>query len=875
MMIYNVTVNDLVNPFLDSCPRFSWKIKSEQINTLQLAYRITVTAPDKPDITVWDTGWRQSEDHLYIPCTTELQPMQQYAFQIAVQTNHGSCQSENHYFHTAKCNSPWIGRWIGAHFSKQKEEIARAVYLRQDFDALPNIQNAVLYIAGLGHFEATINGQKCGDDFLSTPYTPYHIQVQYRAFTVTDLCRNGKNTLGIVLGNGFYNSTTRDPWQSATAIWRDAPKALAELHIQYEDGSEAILATDGQWHCAKGPIAFNGMRHGEHYDATMEEPGWDTPGFIAGENWQPVRMARAPGGLLKVMEMEPIRILHTHSPKKSWMINGAQIFDIGQCQSGIANICFKGKHGDRITIRYSDLVYEDGSLNQESFSGFSQDQPFHTDVFVKGSDEPEQWHPRFAYHGFRYIEITGNTVPFGDEDVQAWTLGNDLPIQGDFACHDETLNQIHKLAAWSTKSMLFSLMASDTIREQTSWTGDTGLSAEQLMMNLGAETFMKNWQQVLRDTQLPSGTLPCIVPSAGWGYNALNGPDWCNPIYEVPNQLYLQCRDIQVLRDNYDALKRYCGYLAIMANDHIISYGLGDWCSPFDGPALYVNMSACKCPVAVTDTAYYYSAVRALADHAKILGYEADAQQYSAQAYAVKDAFRRHFYDPQTATVQGNCQTSTAIMIWHGLADAQEIPALINTLLSQIQATDGLLDFGILGMKAVLNALGEYGHTHLAVQMLTDSRYPSIKWWIDQGATTLWECWNGGGSHNHHMFSDVSAFLYKYVLGIRLPGLNDSSKRITFAPPLSRRNEWAKGHLYKTFGDIAFAWKTKDRASDFSLDIPVGYNGQLILPLSYQEDAQAFCASPSGNMSSMEITDHFVILCFVSGKYRLSLSESA
>ncbi|MGN1095594.1 MAG: family 78 glycoside hydrolase catalytic domain, partial [Eubacteriales bacterium] len=501
----------------------------------------------------------------------------------------------------------WEARFISGGKEIKKDNVLPAIYLRREFSAAENIKRAVLYIAGLGYFEARINGKKVGDDFLSTPYTAYDKNILYRAFDVTGMIKSGENAIGVILGNGFYNCFTIDPWQTSTAPWRDVPKLLAELHIEYNDHTEKIIS-DTSWKYIEGPIVFNGIRHGEEYDARLEKDGWDMPGYT-GQTF-PSRQVENPGASLSVMEMEPIRIRYKYHPVSCRKVKNGWLYEIEQNQAGVAHFVFRGKAGTRYKIRYCDRLHDDGELDQDSLSCFIKNYSFQTDVYTKKSDLPEEWNAIFTYHGFKYLEVSDCEEPIACEDIEAWSFSNDLEVRGKFTSSDSDVNAIQHMCLYSTTSCLINTFASDTVREKSSWTGDTGLSSEQLMINFGAEQFMKKWQQDLRDAQRPHGCLPCIVPSPGWGYNSLNGPDWSHPMVDVPWFLYKEYGDIGVLRDNYDALCRHVGYISSMANGGIASYGLGDWCPPFEGPAISVNMSSFKCPVALSDTAYYYSAVK-------------------------------------------------------------------------------------------------------------------------------------------------------------------------------------------------------------------------------------------------------------------------
>lgn len=368
-------------------------------------------------------------------------------------------------------------------------------------------------------------------------------------------------------------------------------------------------------------------------------------------------------------------------------------------------------------------------------------------------------------------------------------------------------------------------LAADAVREKSSWTGDTGLSAEQVMINFGAENLMRKWQQDLRDSQRVGGCLPCIVPSAGWGYNSLNGPDWSHPMVDVPWNLYTEYGDIEVLRANYKALQAHVAYISSMANGYIANYGLGDWCAPFEGAAISVNMESFKCPIPVSDTAFFHSAVKMAEKCAHLLGFEEDKKKYAALAANVKEAFRREFFDAETYTVKGDCQSATALMVYHGLADEEEIPRLVEKLLSQIERENGHLDFGVLGCKAVMEVLGRYGHAEEAMRVLTNPTYPSMKVWLDMGTTTLLECWNGGGSRNHHMFSCVSAFFYKYVAGISAAA--PAYKQIDFRPAVESHLSHAYASVDTPYGKAECGFEKKDGKTLITLTVPSSCKGKL------------------------------------------------
>ena len=340
---------------------------------------------------------------------------------------------------------------------------------------------------------------------------------------------------------------------------------------------------------------------------------------------------------------------------------------------------------------------------------------------------------------------------------------------------------------------------------------------------------MKKWMTDLKDAMRPAGGLPCIVPSTGWGYNSINGPDWSHPVYEVPLRLYMMTGDVSYIIDNIDAIRRHCDYISSMAReDGTVCYGLGDWCAPFDGPAVSVNMEKFKCPVEVSDTAFYYSALKTLLYFADVIGGNDIKEKYEPIAESVREAFRRRFIDFSTMTVEGDCQSATGMAVYHGLCNEDEISPMGERLCEQIRRDGGCLDFGVLGMKAVLDTLGRTGHTDVAIRILTRPEYPSIKHWMDMGATVLWECWNGLGSHNHHMFSSVSAFFYKYVGGVEYD--SPSGRKMIFRPGVESGLGSAEASVRTPWGLAKCKWSVSGKEADISVSVPSTCIGKIILP---------------------------------------------
>ena len=812
-------INNMYSPVIDSTPKLSLIYPDGEFSP-QKSCRVSVTLDGETVFEKELTGDRRA----FIPLDFDMLPRRKYGVYAVSTTESGDRYAAETTFGTGMLGESWAARWITAENCRRRDEALGAVYLRRGFSVKGRPKRAVLYISGLGYFEAHINGKKVGDDFLSTLYTSYDKRILYRAFDVTGMIDDGDNAIGVILGNGFYNCFTLDEWQTNTAPWRDVPKLACELHIDFGDREE-IIKTDRTWVSVKGPITFNSIRNGEEYDARLENDGWDKPGYSGSET--PCRAVKAPGALMFASEVEPIRVREKLHPVLRRKVKNGWLYELEKDIAGICSITFSGKAGTTFTMRYCDYLYDDGELNQEALSGFVKSYKFQTDVYTKKSDGKETWHPIFTYHGFQYIEISGCDTPPELDEVEAWAMCTDYETKGAFSCSDPIVNRIQEMCRNSTQSCCYGTLAADAVREKISWTGDVGFSCEQLLINYGAENLMAKWQADLRDAMRTAGGLPCIIPTTGWGFNSINGPDWSHPVYEVPWQLYMATGDIRYLEENLETLRLHCEYVASMAEDDgTVNYGLGDWCAPFDGAAISVNMEKFKCPVTVTDTAFYYSALKSLVKFAEILDRSDIIERYAPRAEAVRKTFRDKFIDSRTNTVSGDCQTATGVAVYHGLCTEDEVVPLADRLLEQIHRDGDCLDFGVLGVKAVLDTLGRTGHTDTALAILTKPGYPSVRHWMDMGATVMWECWNGLGSHNQHMFTAISAFFYKYVAGIYCA--SPAGRDILFRPGLNSGLTSASAYIKTPYGKAETEWDLGERR--IKVTVPSSCRGTLVLP---------------------------------------------
>ncbi len=839
--IVQCSCNHQVNPLgLDRVPEFGWKMDSDVPEDIQTSYRILVSGDaelveaGKGDM--WDSGRMEGDENVSVSYKGKaLMPRKRYYFLIMAWNRTGEmAKGKAGFFETGKLDEPWQAKWISAPFLKMDKTDAKAPYLRREFSIRGRIKDARLYICGLGYYEAFIEGKKISDHLLEPAFTKYDTMSYYRTYDVAGyLPEEGKAALGVVLGNGWYNCITEDAWNVRQAGWRSVPKLLCELHLTYEDGRQECICSDKGWKTSTGPIIFNSIRNGEHYDARLEIEGWNQSGYLE-KGWENAQVVRGAGGKLQAAEMQPVKVMQEIVPVSYYRTKeGNWIFDLGQNFAGKVRLTAYGPAGAEITLRYSEDLTGDGEhVEQEHISGFVRSGQFQTDRYVKKSSGPEEWTPCFVYHGFRYVEVEGLPEDLPDSCITGLVMHTSFERTGYFMCSDETLTAIQRLCHWSSISNCQGIPTDCPHREKNAWTGDMGASHDQLLMNYDSYLFLEKWMEDLCQSQRPDGSIPCVCPSTGWGYNWGNGPDWSMVLTSLPWALYCHTGNKSVLERYYPYICRHFDFMSSMAEGHMVDYGIGDWCAPFDGPAIAVNMGTFKAPVALTDTACYYQSACLLSKMSRILGME---DPYLEKSREIKKALVERFVDDMTGQVAGNCQTSDGCVAFHHLLGPLEEARLMEGLVKRIRDNGWHIDYGILGSKYVLRMLGEYEYTEVIYKMLTRKDYPGYQYWMDHGCTTLAECWNLGGSHNHYMFSDVSTVFYRYVAGIRLKEEVPAYRCFLLSPALDLEIRSLSCTVESPHGAIRVSWEKKGDRVFFTAKIPFGTRARLVLPSCIDE----------------------------------------
>jgi alpha-L-rhamnosidase len=689
----------LDNPLgIDSSqPRLSWIVESKERDEKQTAYQILAASSeallksDKGDL--WDSGKVATDQTAQVVYAgNALSSCQHCCWKVRVWDKDGkmSVYSPPAYWDMGILSpQDWQGQWIA---NTSDTNSLPAPLLRRAFTLDGKIKQARVYICGLGYYELHINGNKIGDHLLDPGYTRYDRRDLYVTYNVTDALRRGKNAIGVMLGNGWYNVQTKAVWDFHKAPWRAAPKLLMQLRVEYTDGRTKTIATDNRWTTSTGPITFDSIYGGETYDARAEKSGWDKPDYDD-STWTKAQMVSAPDGKLTAQMIPPIKADPNVPPIKPVKLTeprpGVFLFDKGQNFAGFAELRVHGPAGTKVVLKYGERLSKNGMIDradiQQHIVRVDASQQYQTDTYMLKGKGEETWHSRFDYHGFQYVEVTGFPGKPTLDTLRGVFIHSAVPVAGKFDCSNPLLNKIWTAGRWSYLSNLQGIPTDCPHREKNGWTGDAHLAAEQGLFNYAPAAVYTKWINDLGDEQRPSGELPGIVPTSGWGYSWGNGPAWDSAFLLIPYYLYEYCGDTKVLCDHYDGMKRYVDYLTRKATNGIVNIGLNDW-APFKTAT----------PTDITSTAYYYRDVQIVALTAGLLGNDADTRKYADLAASIKTAFNDKFYNSNTGLYGNGSQTSLSCALYQRLVEPANKARVVSNLVAAVEKTERSAQLGLV-----------------------------------------------------------------------------------------------------------------------------------------------------------------------------------
>ncbi|MCU0362557.1 MAG: glycoside hydrolase family 78 protein [Bacteroidales bacterium] len=816
-------------------PRFSWMLSDRRYGAYQAACRLVAgtdsvaVASGKGDM--WDSGRILSDKILVSYAGKALQPFTRYFWAVKLWDMNGQ---ESPFavssFETGMMSvTNWKGSWISDGIDVSRRE---APLFRKDFSARKKIISARAYIAVAGLYELYINGKLVGDHRLDPMYTRFDRRNLYVTHDITTLLNEGLNTAGVLLGNGWYNHQSSAVWFFDKAPWRNRPVFCMDIRLTYEDGSVETISTDTSWKTSLSAVIFNSIYTAEHYDARLEQPGWKRPGF-SDKAWKQATLRAAPSQNIVAQQLHPIRNVKKVTPVKMNRINDTTwVYDLGRNISGVSEFTVIAEAGTVFRLKHSERLSGDGRADQSNiivhYRPVDDSDPFQTDIFVAGGKGPESFMPRFSYKGFQYVEVTANRpADLSIASLSGWFMHSDVPPAGRIETSNPTINKIWQAANNSYLSNLFGYPTDCPQREKNGWTGDAHIAIETGLYNFDGITVYEKWLADHRDEQQPNGILPAIIPTSGWGYHWANGPDWTSTIAIIPWNIYLFYGDSKLLADCYDNIKRYVNYIESISPSGLTSWGLGDW----------VPVKS-KAPVELTSSAYYFVDATILANAARLFSKEDDYSHYSALAEKIKNAINAKYLDRATGLYGKGLQTELSVPLQWGIVPDDMKAKVAANLSRRVEADNNHIDVGLLGTKAILNALSENGYANIAYRVASQETFPSWGWWIVNGATTLYENWpidaKSDISMNHIMFGEISAWFYKALGGIRPDPEKPGFKNILLKPLFVEGLNSASVTHVSPYGEIVSEWIRKKNTIVYGITVPANSGASLFVPDGFE-----------------------------------------
>ena len=815
MRLYDLRTEYRVNPIglTAKTPRFSWKIESQEKDTLQTAYEIHVT--DEKGKLVWNSGKRASDQSVLIPYEGEaLASETLYTVQVSVADNHGNTESVEGTFETGIFNNTeFKAQMITSDFPE--EETACPVF-GKTFVLDKKVKKAHLYATAHGVYEVTLNGQTVGDYRMAPGWTSYHNRLQYQIYDVTEMLV-ADNKIEITVGNGWYKGILGfycQPNQYGTQVG-----AFAELHVEYEDGSKDVIATDETWSVKTGEIRYSEIYMGETIDT-------DAPEIVEGK----AVVKEFDKAVLTAQENEPVRITERISGKELIVTpKGERLVDFGQIITGVVEVHVKGEKGQKIVIRHAEVLDKDGNFYPETLR-----QAKSIDTFICNGEE-QIFRPHFTFHGFRYICVEG-LEEFTTDQFIACVTHSDMEKTGDFNCSNQKINQLQSNITWSQRDNFLDIPTDCPQRdERLGWTGDAQVFSWTAAFNRNTALFYTKWMRdVAAESSLEKG-VPHVVPDILGQYSS---SAWSDVAVIVPWVVYQIYGDKGILEENWKCMHEWVDYIKNNCGENGLwqtGFQYGDWLALDKEESADRTGATDKYMIA---NAYYLYVTELVKKTAEVLGKADEATKYAELYKTTLDAFQREYYT-ETGRIVSETQTGAILSLYFNLAREKDRKRILNTLLTNIANHKNHLATGFVGTPYICHTLSENGAHEMAATLFMKEDYPSWLYAVNMGATTIWERWNsikpdgtfdesGMNSLNHYAYGSVGDWMYRKVAG--LSQLEPGYKKFQVKPMFVKGIEEWGTEFESVYGKIVAKTSCKNGKIHVHVEVPANTTAVIILP---------------------------------------------
>lgn len=837
--------------FYNNKPTFSWQLPVSETIKSQTAYQIVAASkpellPDNADL--WDSQKKESSQSICVNYKGEnLNSRQKVYWQVRYwnQDKNVSQWSAINTFELGLLNNnDWKAKWVGLDTAKdsikgvRKFLMHRPQYLRKSFDVSSSISSARLYITAKGVFDVHLNGNDVSDDVMPPGWTPYNKRIETITYDVTNLIESGKNTLAVELASGWHSGRI----SRGKALYENfaSPKVLCQLEIQLEDGSKFIIASDKSWKgTTNGPIRLSGIYEGEIYDANLEIPNWTT-NIFDDKLWESVETEKVADSV----KLEPKR---HETVKQNIVIDNAEIvaktkssviYNFNQNMIGVPLVTIPMKKGDTLKIRFSEMLSPDGSFYTDNYRS-----ALSIDYYIAAKDGMIKWSPKFTFHGFQYVELSGYNAT--KEPTTNWVKGlvqySNFKSNGTFTSSHKKLNQLQNNIEWGLRGNFFDVPTDCPQRdERLGWTGDAQVISPTAMFNYSTHAFWTAWLQSMKETQSEhkNGLVPFIIPDVLQNNNASSG--WGDACVIIPWDIYNITGDKRVLEENYDMAKKWVGYYQSKAEEFIPRmHSFADWLQPYPSKIGKTGNRG-DTPKEFINTAYFAHSAHLISKIAEVLGKTEDKKKYQSLYKNIAAAFENKFFN-EDGSIKNNkgTQTGYLLAIHFELLESETKEKAQKHLLEEIEKADYHLGTGFLGTPILPKVLDDMGEIDLMYKILFKETYPSWFYSINQGATTMWERWNSYSkkdgfnpqsmnSLNHYAYGAVGQWMYERIAGVA--PIEPGYKTIRIAPQPNKRLTFASVKVNTPYGETASSWRIENNIFYLDVVIPPNTTAEISIP---------------------------------------------
>ncbi|HEV8134808.1 MAG TPA: glycoside hydrolase family 78 protein [Pyrinomonadaceae bacterium] len=840
--IYSLRVEYKTNPIgIDTPkPRLSWQLQSDRRNVLQSAYQIQVAATQTDLLAahklVWDSNRITSDDSVNrVYEGSAFKSGQRLYWHVRIWDEQGvaSQWSEPAFWETGLlASSDWRAKWIEPDF---KESTEASPILRGVFNVTGTVRQARAYVTSHGLYEFHLNGQRVGNELFTPGWTSYNKRLQYQTYDVTSLIRKGENVAGAVLGNGWYRGFIG--FSGQRQFYGDRLALLAQIEIEYQDGRREVVGTNESWKATTGPILMSEIYNGETYDARLERSGWDSSNYDI-KSWSGVKVGDerkdllvAPAGppVTRHEEITPVAIIKTPA--------GEVVADMGQNMVGWVRLKAQGPAGTVITLRHAEVLDKQGNFYTDNLRAAKQ-----TIQYTLKGDGLEEYEPHFTFQGFRYVSVQGYPGDVTPQSLTGIVIHSDMPRAGDFETSNPLINKLQHNIVWGQKGNFLDVPTDCPQRdERLGWTGDAQVFSRTAAFNMDVAGFYTKWLRDVAADQLESGSIPYVIPDvlSGKRNPAGGAAGWADVAVIIPWTMYLTYGDKRLLEHQYESMARWIEYMRLRAGDDYIwdgDYHFGDWLAFATTRPDYPGATTSKDFIA---TAFFAHSTDLMQRIASILGREKDATRYGDLFTKIKTAFQRE-YVTERGRVGEDTQTAYVLALQFDLLPEQLRPIAAERLAKDVRARKHLTT-GFLGTPYICHVLSRYGYLDEAYLLLTRDQYPSWLYPVKQGATTIWERWDGQkpdgsfqdkgmNSFNHYAYGAVGDWMYEVVAGIDVDQLAPGYKHILIRPHPGGGFTHVKARHATMYGSVSSDWEIVDNRFDLAVEVPANTTATIELP---------------------------------------------